>query len=92
VSPRKRTAPPQSRPSRNTTNAIKSNGHRAAPTDFDVDQRIVDRSGDPLWEALFNGRFRLAVRCDICGRWLTATESKKAHRGPRCSARAGDDR
>ena len=57
--------------------------------DFDFDQRIVAQVDKGLWEALFDGHFRLAVRCDVCGRWLTANASKKAHRGPRCSARAG---
>jgi hypothetical protein len=44
-------------------------------------------SDDPLWQALFNGHFRLALRCDVCGRYLTATESKRAGRGPTCRAR-----
>jgi rubrerythrin len=43
---------------------------------------------DALWQALFNGQFRLALRCDVCGRWLTETESKRAGRGPTCRARA----
>lgn len=41
-----------------------------------------------VWAALFDGRFRLARRCDVCGRWLTAGASKTAGRGPRCAAKA----
>ena len=51
-----------------------------------LDRQIV---GDAdLWAALFDGRFRLAVRCDVCGRWLTAGKSKANGRGPNCAARA----
>jgi hypothetical protein len=53
--------------------------------EFDYDKRIVDRVDESIWRAVFNGQFRLAVKCDMCGRWLTAGTSKKAHRGPRCS-------
>jgi hypothetical protein len=58
-------------------------------SDFDFDQRVVSQVDWSIWRALFDGHFRLAVQCDVCGRWLTANASKKAHRGPRCSARAG---
>ena len=55
---------------------------------FDFDQRVVSQVDWSIWQAIFNGQFRLAVQCDICGRWLTAGASKRAHRGPRCAARA----
>ena len=56
------------------------------PESTAVDRQVV---GDAdLWAALFDGRFRLAVRCDTCGRWLTAHASRVAGRGPNCSARA----
>jgi hypothetical protein len=41
-----------------------------------------------IWAELFDGRFRLAVKCEVCGRWLTAGKSKAAGLGPRCAARA----
>jgi hypothetical protein len=56
---------------------------------FDFDKRVVDQVDWSIWQAIFNGHFRLAVRCDVCGRWLTAGRSKEAHRGPRCAAKAG---
>ena len=68
-----------------TVDASKSNG---ATDTFDYDQHIVDGVDRSIWAALFNGHFRLAVQCDVCGRWLTADSSKRAHRGPRCAARA----
>jgi len=60
-----------------------------AGDDFDFDQRVVAQVDWSIWQALFDGHFKLAVQCDVCGRWLTANASKKAHRGPRCAARAG---
>lgn len=56
---------------------------------FDFDKRVVDQVDASIWRALFDGQFRLAVRCDICGRWLTDGRSKAAHRGPRCAAKVG---
>jgi len=62
----------------------------STPTgDFDFDQRIVAQVDKGIWEALFDGDFRLAVACDICGRWVTSAASKRNHRGPRCAAKAG---
>lgn len=79
-------APPQDRPSRNLTSATKSTATDV--TEFDFDRHIVDSVDESIWRAVYNGEFRLAVRCDVCGRWLTAGSSKRAHRGPRCAARA----
>jgi hypothetical protein len=56
---------------------------------YDVEQRVTAQVDWSIWQAVFNGHFKLAVKCDVCGRWLTANASKRAHRGPRCSARAG---
>lgn len=56
------------------------------PESTAVDRQLV--GDESLWVALFDGRFRLSVRCDVCGRWLTAGKSKVAGRGPSCSARA----
>ena len=57
--------------------------------DFDFDKRVVAQVDWSIWNAIFTGQFRLAVPCDICGRWLTAGASKRAHRGPRCAAKVG---
>jgi hypothetical protein len=56
--------------------------------DFDFDKRVVSQVDWSIWRAMYNGEFRLAVRCDICGRWLTDGRSKRAQRGPRCAASA----
>ena len=46
--------------------------------------------GDPqIWAGILDGRLRLAVQCDCCGRWLTDETSKARGRGPRCAARSG---
>jgi phage FluMu protein Com len=31
--------------------------------------------------------YRLAIRCRVCGRWLVAESSVRAHIGPRCRAK-----
>ena len=59
----------------------------AQESEFDFDKRVVAQVDWSIWNAIFEGHFRLAVRCDQCGRWLTAGRSKKAHRGPRCAKR-----
>lgn len=53
-----------------------------------VDLALVGGINADLWALLFDGRFKLALRCDTCGRWLTAHKSKAAGRGPSCAARA----
>jgi hypothetical protein len=70
-----------------TTSTLFPQSNAAAKADFDFDRHIVDRVDESIWAALFDGHFRLAVRCDVCGRWLTANTSKKADRGPRCAAK-----
>lgn len=82
---RKRPAPAQDRPIRDTISA--SEYIRPAARDAVLDGRLVASADDSIWQALFDGRFRLAVRCDTCGRWLTAYRSKQAGRGPRCHAK-----
>lgn len=54
---------------------------------FDYDKHIVDRVDESIWRAVYNGHFRLAVRCDRCGRWLTDGHSKRHRLGPRCKTR-----
>jgi hypothetical protein len=49
----------------------------------DLDQQLMgDRS---IWAALFDGEFRLAIRCRRCGRWLTSGPSKRAGIGAHCA-------
>jgi hypothetical protein len=55
----------QSRLSRNATTAIHSNGTAA---DLGIDKAVLATVDASLWQALFDGHFRLAVRCDTCGR------------------------
>lgn len=78
--------PPQDRPSPNITSATKSTATEV--TEFDFDRHIVDSVDESIWRAVYNGEFRLAVRCDVCGRWLTDGRSKRVHRGPRCAEKA----
>lgn len=55
---------------------------------FDFDKHIVDRVDESLWRAVYNGQFRLAVRCERCGRWLTAGASKRNRIGAHCATKA----
>jgi hypothetical protein len=84
--PHKNSRPAGNRATRTSTTLYDQ--HTAPESDFDFDRHIVDRVDESIWRALFDGHFRLAVRCDVCGRWLTAGASKRAHRGPRCRAKA----
>lgn len=59
-----------------------------APSGEDYDERLVDPADALLRAALRGHTFRLAVQCDQCHRWVTAPESVRRHRGPRCAARA----
>ena len=59
--------------------------------EFDFDRRMVDQVDWSIWQALYRGDFRLAVRCRRCGRWLTDGRSKRNHLGPRCAVKAGGD-
>lgn len=78
---RKRPAPPD-RPSPNATSTAKDT---ASEPDLDFDKRVVSQVDWSIWQAVSTGHFRLAVKCDVCGRWLTSKASKQAHRGPRCA-------
>lgn len=64
-----------------------SSDSSAARSDFDFDQRVVSQVDWSIWQAIYNGEFRLAVKCRRCGRWLTDGRSKRAHLGPRCAAK-----
>jgi hypothetical protein len=71
-------------------NACYGNTTQSTPTatEFDYDRHIVDSVDDSLWRAIFDGHFRLAVRCKVCQRWLVDGRSKRAQCGPRCASKA----
>jgi hypothetical protein len=73
--------------SRATSTPPSDNADSTHGTDITVDLALVGANSD-IWALLFDGKFRLAVKCDVCGRWLTAGASKAAGRGPHCAARA----
>lgn len=88
MSPRKRPAPPQDRPSRNTTSTTDSSLYRRqdgyqAP---EVEDRAVARAIDLLREHGYG----IAARCLDCQHPITSPASLARMRGPRCAARAGD--
>ena len=58
-------------------------------TDFDFDERVVAQVDWSIWRAIFNGEFRLAIPCKICGRALVAGKSKRNGVGAHCAAKAG---
>lgn len=62
-----------------------------APSGEAFDERLVDPADRMLLAALRGGAFKLAVECDVCHRWVTAKDSVRRHRGPRCAARAAQD-
>ncbi len=69
-----------------STRPSDTNDSSQGTDEIGLDRLLVgDKS---IWAALFDGEFKLAVRCDCCGRWLTAGASKRNGRGPVCSARA----
>jgi hypothetical protein len=70
---------------------IRNSHSIASPGAFDFDQQVVSQMDTGLWEALFDGDFRLAIPCRVCGRFLTSSVSTKARVGRPCAAKAGDD-
>ncbi|WP_293311316.1 DUF6011 domain-containing protein [Mycolicibacterium sp.] len=69
-----------------TIAALQSNAPGAA--EVELMRGIAGNIDLGIWQDLMNGTFRLATRCDTCGRWLTAHKSKANGRGPSCAARA----
>ena len=53
-----------------------------------ADKALLQGVDGGIWAAIFDGKFKLAVRCEVCGRWLTAAKSKNNGRGPSCAARS----
>jgi hypothetical protein len=56
--------------------------------DIEFDERVVAQVDASIWRAIRAGHFRLAVKCRGCGRWLLNPDSKLAHLGPECAAKA----
>jgi hypothetical protein len=84
---RKRPAPPQDRPSSTSSN------RRPDPTVVPGYQRSEaptadDRADAAVLEAASQRGFRLAVRCTVCGHWLTAPKSVRRFVGPHCHHKA----
>jgi hypothetical protein len=86
MTPTRRNPGAESRAASTSLNAETHSTPTAA--EFDYDKHIVDRVDDSLWRAVFDGHFRLAVRCKVCRRWLVDGRSKRAQCGPRCAAKA----
>jgi hypothetical protein len=85
---RERRAPNGNPASSRTTAAKRSSTKDTADLDLDADlDRQLLGVDASIWAALFAGEFRLAVRCRVCRRWLTADRSKRRHTGPRCAAK-----
>lgn len=82
---RRRSRAPKGNPATSTTATVDS---RQSNPEILVDLKITGGINADLWALLYDDRFRLALRCDDCGRWLTSHKSKAAGRGPTCSARA----
>ena len=82
----KAAGPQKGEPATPTTSVLCPKDTKNRP-DFDFDRGVVHEVDESIWQALCAGQFRLAVPCDVCGRWLTDERSKRAHRGPRCAAK-----
>lgn len=67
-----------------------SDNTKSKPTfdELGFDKAIVEAVNRDIWAAVFDGHFRLAVRCRRCRRWLTHGTSKRNHIGPSCAAKA----
>ena len=89
MTPQQRRSPARDRATPSATATV-ANFNSIPTSEFDYDTEVVAQVESSIWQAIYDGHFRLAVKCDVCGRWLTSSRSKKAHRGPRCSARAAD--
>lgn len=87
------TAPPGERKCRTpkdpapATTPIAETHTSATDDDFDFDTRVVAQVDWSIWQGIRRGDFRLAIPCEVCGRYLTDPRSKRAHRGPRCAAK-----
>lgn len=88
--PHKRTGwvpQPQQHPTGPSSTKL-DNDSISATVDFDIAKRVADQVDWSIWRAIYAGEFRLAVRCQRCGRWLTAGPSKRERVGAHCAAKA----
>lgn len=81
---RNRPGNPGAATSTTTTVATQDDNRRS---DIELDLALLGGTNADIWAALFDGRFRLAVPCKRCGRWLTSGASKTAGIGSHCAAR-----
>ncbi|EOM74621.1 hypothetical protein Rrhod_4096 [Rhodococcus rhodnii LMG 5362] len=51
------------------------------------DERVIDAADRLLRAALRGYTFRLAIKCDTCGAWISDPEYVRRHRGPVCHRR-----
>ena len=79
---------PQKEPATSTTTTLFPESNAPGAAEVELMRGIVDKTERGIWQDLMNGKFKLALRCDVCGRWLTAHASKSAGIGPRCAERA----
>lgn len=84
VTPTRRSRPEKNPGAATSTSLDASDSTRHGDNDADI--ALVGGVNADLWAALFAGQFRLAVKCDRCGRWLTAGPSKRAGIGAHCAA------
>lgn len=81
-------APPQDRPSPNTTNDTQHTVlHRLFGHAPHEPLTLEDRDDIDVIVAAVERGFRIAVRCRVCGHWLSNPRSVKAFVGPRCAAK-----
>ncbi|WP_407635608.1 DUF6011 domain-containing protein [Mycolicibacterium vanbaalenii] len=88
---RKRPAPPQNRPSPDTTNDNDAKStvlHRLFGHAPHEPLTREDREDLDVIVAAVERGFRIAVRCRVCGHWLSNPRSVKSFVGPRCAAKA----
>lgn len=83
-----RSGPSKARAASNATTTVTAHPKAPGAAEVELMRGIVDKVDRGLWQDLMNGKFRLALPCDVCGRYLTAHKSKVAGRGARCAAKA----
>jgi hypothetical protein len=85
--PETRGSRPPKEPATSTTTTLFPDSNAPGAAEVELLRGILDADRG-IWQDLMNGTFKLALRCEVCGRWLTAHSSKSAGIGPRCAARA----
>jgi hypothetical protein len=85
---RKRPAPPQNRPSPNNTN--RSEFTRQLGLQRHEPLTADDRADLDAIIAVAERGFRIAVKCRICGHWLSNPKSVRQFAGPKCRKAAAE--